>query len=193
MDFDYGLEPTEQGESKDSLEQLGFLAKRAQELATDIANAEEFVKRLQKQYKQVVEVDIPDIMDACGTTEFHNRNLGIRITLEEKVTASIPTTPRDAAGWQRRNDALAWLRENGWGGIIKNEVVASFTKGEDELCQSALEALRSTGAEPSHREGVHAQTLGAWVRERLEEGDDIPFDLFGVNRLRTAKVKVETP
>jgi len=35
------------------------------------------------------------------------------------------------------------------------------------------------GYEPQQKEDVHASTLKAWVRERIEAGDEFPMDLFG--------------
>jgi hypothetical protein len=38
-------------------------------------------------------------------------------------------------------------------------------------------------------QNVHWQTLDAFVRQQLENGDELPLELFGVFRQRFAKVK----
>ena len=63
-------------------------------------------------------------------------------------------------------------------------------KGETEVAAQAMAALIEAGLEPEAKYAVHPQTLGAWVREMLEEGEDIPIDILGVFRQRTAKVQV---
>ena len=39
------------------------------------------------------------------------------------------------------------------------------------------------------KQAIHPQTLLAWVKERLKEGDNLPVETFGIFRQRTAKVK----
>jgi hypothetical protein len=61
----------------------------------------------------------------------------------------------------KKQEAFDWLRDNDEGGMIKEEVVTS----------------------------VHPQTLKAWVRGKLEEGVELPQDLFSIFVQKVAKTK----
>ena len=74
--------------------------------------------------------------------------------------------------------AFQWLRENGRGDIIKNDITVTFGRGEDNKAASYAELARGNGFEPIQKIGVNPMTLKALVRERLESGQDVPADLF---------------
>ena len=61
-----------------------------------------------------------------------------------------------------KDDAFNWLIQNGMGSVIKKRVVET--------------------------EGVHHSTLKALVKERYENGEDIPEDLFGIYVKNVTKV-----
>tara|TARA_Y100000593_G_C4168966_1_gene265927 strand:+ start:100 stop:537 length:438 start_codon:yes stop_codon:yes gene_type:complete len=61
-----------------------------------------------------------------------------------------------------KNEAFNWLIQNGMGAVIKKRVVET--------------------------EGVHHSTLKALVKERYENGEDIPEDLFGIYVKNVTKV-----
>ena len=70
-----------------------------------------------------------------------------------------------------RDAAHAWLRQQGHGDIIKNQVSVSFGKGEDETALETMTLLEQEGLFPAQKESVHPSTLKAFVRERIESGD----------------------
>ena len=76
--------------------------------------------------------------------------------------------------------AYTWLRENGLGDIIKNEVAVQFGKGEDNKAQELLDLAVREGYEPSQKQKVEPITLKALYRERVEAGLDMPSDSFNI-------------
>ena len=78
----------------------------------------------------------------------------------------------------KQEDAFKWLRENGLGDIIKNEITVTFGRGEDNKAAEYANLARGNGFEPVQKIGVNPMTLKALVRERLESGQDVPADLF---------------
>ena len=64
------------------------------------------------------------------------------------------------------------------GDIIKNDVTVTFGRGEDNKASEYANLAKGQGYEPVQKIGVHAQTLKAVVRERLEAGREMPSDLF---------------
>ena len=74
--------------------------------------------------------------------------------------------------------AFQWLRDNGLGDIIKNEVAVQFGKGEDNKAEQLLGLAVREGYEPSQKQKVEPMTLKALFRERIEAGLDMPSDFF---------------
>ena len=76
--------------------------------------------------------------------------------------------------------AYNWLRENGLGDIIKNEVAVQFGKGEDNKAEQLLSLAEQEGYEPTQKQKVEPMTLKALFRERVEAGLDMPSQLFNI-------------
>ena len=76
--------------------------------------------------------------------------------------------------------AYKWLRENGLGDIIKNEVSVQFGRGEDNKAEQLLNLAAREGYEPSQRSKVEPMTLKALYRERVEAGLDMPSQFFNI-------------
>jgi hypothetical protein len=54
-----------------------------------------------------------------------------------------------------------------------------FGRGEDDQA-SAFKALASQqGLAAEQKTDIHPQTLRAFIKERVENGDDFPMELFG--------------
>jgi hypothetical protein len=75
--------------------------------------------------------------------------------------------------------AYEWLRENGYDDIIKNVVACEFGRGEDDQASAFKAFAAKEGFPADQTESVHSGTLKAFVRERVEAGDDFPMELFG--------------
>jgi hypothetical protein len=95
---------------------------------------------------------------------------GESVEVGKFYSASIPA--------EKQDEAFIWLRNNGLGDIIKNDITVTFGRGEDNKAAQYAVLARGQGFEPVQKIGVHAQTLKALVRERMESGLDVPSDLF---------------
>ena len=76
--------------------------------------------------------------------------------------------------------AFNWLRNNGLGDIIKNEISVSFGRNEDNKAADYAELAKSSGFQPTQKMKVEPMTLKALVRERLESGKEMPTEILGV-------------
>ena len=85
---------------------------------------------------------------------------------------------------------LEWLEENEFGDIIKHDVKVSFLKGEDEKAArfTAWVQANLPKQKVDDKKFVHPQTLGAFVREQMQQGVDLPEE-FGVVVLTKAVIK----
>ena len=79
-----------------------------------------------------------------------------------------------------REAAYNWLRQNGLGDIIKNEISVSFGRNEDNKAAEYAALAKGQGFQPTQKLKVEPMTLKALVRERVEAGKEMPTDIFNV-------------
>ena len=149
--------------------QLTDKVQQLKNLEDEIRNAEEGVKKLKEQARIISELEIPAMMKEMNITKLKLRD-GESVEVGKFYSASIPA--------EKQDEAFTWLRNNGLGDIIKNDITVTFGRGEDNKAAQYAVLARGQGFEPVQKIGVHAQTLKALVRERMESGLDVPSDLF---------------
>tara|TARA_R100000750_G_scaffold58611_1_gene46447 strand:- start:1000 stop:1581 length:582 start_codon:yes stop_codon:yes gene_type:complete len=128
-----------------------------------IGNTEERLRKLKEQYRQLSEEDLPQKMAELGMQDLRLED-GSRITIDMFYATRI--------NQNNRNAAHDWLREQGHGDIIKNVVSVTFGKGEDDTALETVTLLEQEGLLPDQKESVHPSTLKAFVKERIESGDN---------------------
>ena len=172
---DTTLDKVQQGDMKT----LSSLVKDLDQLTIDINEKEEELKSLKLQKHLMSTEQIPAMMDEMGVQRLDVENLSV--SLKPLINASIPPT--------RREEAYQWLRENDLDDIIKNDVILSFGKGEDNVAGDIMYDLEQRGMHPEKKTHIHSMTLKAFVRERVEKGLPIDLDLFGAYVARIADIK----
>ena len=164
---------------KGDIKTLSSLVKDLDQLTIDINEKEEELKSLKLQKHKMSTEQIPAMMDEMGVQRLDVENLSV--SLKPLINASIPQT--------RRDEAYQWLRDNGLDDIIKNDVIMSFGKGEDNMAGDIMYELEQRGMHPEKKTHIHSMTLKAFIRERVEKGLPIDLDLFGAFVARTADIK----
>ena len=164
----------------DDIQGISKLAKKAKEIAAEVADLEAVLKERKNSFKKLTEEAIPEALAQTGMTGFMMED-GSRIEVKPFYSASIPVA--------RRAEAYEWLREHGMDDIIKNTVSVRFGRGEDELCARLLELLGMQGYPAEQAEKVEPMTLKAWAKEQVERGNEIPMELFGVFIGQKATIK----
>ena len=182
--FDYGADadPDEAAVARAfaDLDRLTLAAERAIDA---FKKSEEETQKRKQLMERLLQKEIPELLasmhlDKCTTSS------GIEVTLKRDVKASLPGHERVEA----RMGALRWLVDHGHGGVIKNVVTVDLDRGEDARADELVVELRSKGFEPIAKKDVHAQTLGALVRELMTAGTIVPKDLFNLFDMKTAKI-----
>lgn len=119
---------------------------------------------------------LPDMLKVLGLKDLTLAS-GAKIALYDIISASITD--------DNREEAHAWLRNNNHGDIIKNNVTISFGKGEDDYAdriRADLLRMRTEGfikfGDLVQKEAVHPQTLKAFVKGQLGEGNKFPGETF---------------
>ena len=164
---------------ENTMKSLSSLVKDLDQLTIDINKKEEELKSLKLQKHLMSTEQIPTMMDEMGVQRLDVENLSVR--LKPLINSSIPPT--------RRDEAYQWLRENDLDDIIKNDVIMSFGKVEDNMAGDIMYELEQRGMHPEKKTHIHSMTLKAFIRERVEKGLPIDLDLFGAFVARTADIK----
>jgi len=158
---------------------LSNLVRQVEELNKELDIAEQHLKKL-KQEKHKLQTDaIPALMDQMSVDRIDVGD--VSVTLKPFVSASIPQ--------DRRAEAHQWLRDHGLDDIIKNDVILSFGRGEDDTAHSIMLDLEQRGFHPESKTHIHSMTLKAFVKERVEKGLPIDLDMFGAYVAKTADIK----
>ena len=169
MTIDFENDRMQSVEQIDSAKRLSDKVIELKDLEDEIANAEASIKKLKEQANQLSMVEIPAMMDEMQITKLKLKD-GESVEVKKIYGASIPK--------DKQEEAFTWLRNNGLGDIIKNDITVTFGKGEDNKAAQYAVLARGQGFEPVQKVGVNPMTLKALVRERLESGQEMPSDLF---------------
>ena len=154
-------------ESTDIAEQCINLKK----LEDEISIKEEEIKQLKNQAKQISSSIIPELMEMQGLKQIKLAD-GSSVTVNKSYFCTVNKEQIDSA--------YNWLRENGLGDLIKNEVSVSFGLNEDDKARSLLDLAANQGYQPTQKQKVEPMVLKALYRERIEKGLDMPPDLFNL-------------
>ena len=150
------------------------LAELLLKLRQNVERLETELEAAKKDMRRVEQEDLPDLMQELGLETF-KLTTGELIEVKPEVDCGISE--------ERRARAHAWLTENGFGGLIKTEVVAKFGREERE---AAVACAQQIGGEMIER--VHPSTLKSFVKEQMAAGNPVPFDLFGVHPYNKVKI-----
>ena len=153
----------------DAAKTLSDKVLKLKDLEDEIANAEESINKLKEQARILSQVEIPFMMQEMHITKLKLKD-GESVEVRPFYSASISP--------ENQEKAFEWLRNNGLGDVIKNDITVTFGRGEDNKAAQYAVLARGQGFEPVQKVGVQAQTLKAVVRERIESGQDMPSDLF---------------
>ena len=144
---------------------------KLQSLENEIKGDEEVLKNKKKSAAMLSEEIIPTMMTEMSLSSIKLAD-GSAVEVKPVYGASIPVS--------KREEAFKWLRDNGLGDLIKNEVTVSFGRNEDNKAATYAVLAQGQGYQPVQKLKVEPMTLKALVRERIESGREIPSDLFNV-------------
>ena len=178
-DINYEKDRIESVSQIDSVKNLSDTVIELKSIEDEISNAEKSISQLKEKAKNLSEFEIPKMMQEMNITKLKLKD-GESVEIKPYYYASVAQGrgEDDSAFIERKSKAFNWLRDNGLGDIIKNDVTVTFGRGEDNKAADYAVLARGQGFEPVQKIGVHPQTLKAVVRERLEAGQEMPSDLF---------------
>ena len=154
---------------KTDINTLASYCKELQTFQNEIEKLEELLKYKKDQADKIGSEIIPNLLAEQGLSSLKLAD-GSSVDVKKSYNCTIRKDQMESA--------YNWLRENGLGDIIKNEVAVRFGKGEDNKAEQLLNLAVQEGYEPSQRSKVEPMTLKALYRERVEAGLDMPSQFF---------------
>jgi len=170
QDFEETLASSVEKLDQQGLTSVAALARQIRDKEDRIASLEEDLKAEKKALLKLTDEDMPAMLAEIGISSF-SLDDGSQVEVKQTYGASILVN--------NRPQAYEWLRENGYDDIIKNSVICQFGRGEDDQASAFAAFAQQQGYVPEQKTEIHPQTLRAFVKERVEEGDEFPMELFG--------------
>ena len=155
----------------ENIQSLADQVERLENLNQEVKKDEEDLKQKKKNLEHLSGEVIPTMMAEMGLSHLKLMD-GSSVDVKPNYSANITIANREAA--------FNWLRNNGLGDIIKNEILVSFGRNEDNKAADYAALAQERGFQPTQKLKVEPMTLKALVRERIEAGKEMPTELFNV-------------
>ena len=153
------IDPTELSEAIENLKSI----------SAQILEQESKLKELKSQEKYINNFTIPEIMNKMNLSTVKLKD-GSELSVKKIYSATMKA--------DKKAEAIQWLRDNGLGDIVKNEITVNFGQGEENKAVEYTNLARGQGYEPSQKESVHASTLRVTMEDWKNKGNNVPEDLF---------------
>ena len=171
MTIDFEKDQQDAMRLTEGIQSLADQVERLELCDVRIADIENDLKMMKKKRDHISGEVIPTMMSEMGLAELKLHD-GSHLKVSTSYRATITEANKEAA--------FNWLRNNGLGDIIKNEISVSFGRNEDNKAADYAELAKSSGLQPTQKMKVEPMTLKALVRERIEAGKEMPTEIFGV-------------
>ena len=169
MDFEKDQE--EVLDRTENIKSLADQVKRLRDLEDEFKEDEESLKNKKREIEKISGEVIPTLLSEMGLSSLKLAD-GSAVEVKPYYAANISANNREAA--------YNWLRSNGLGDIIKNQITVSFGRNEDNKAANYANLAKGQGYQPTHKLKGEPMTLKALVRERIEAGKEKPTDIFNV-------------
>ena len=169
--IDFEQDQREDLDSVNEAKTLSDQVVKLQNLEDEFTQKEKELKELKRKVDLMSGEVIPTMMQEMNISTLKLAD-GSSVEVKPVYGASIPIA--------KKEEAFKWLRDNGLGDLIKNEVTVAFGRNEDTKASDYAVLAKGQGYQPVQKLKVEPMTLKALVRERLESGQEIPSDLFNL-------------
>ena len=119
----------------DALKDISELSQKLVDLEEETAMLEAALKKVKENARKISEEIIPEKMNEMNLTSLSLKD-GSKLEVVPAIYASIPA--------KYKEEAFDWLRDHGHGDLIKNQLSASFGRGEDEKAEDSKSKIELT-------------------------------------------------
>ena len=170
-DINFEKDQEEVLDRTENIKSLADQVRTLRGLEDQVKTDEELLKDKKKELERLSGEVIPTLLSEMGISSLKLAD-GSAVDVKPYYAANISL--------KNREEAYNWLRSNGLGDIIKNEITVSFGRDEDNKATTYVNLAKGQGYQPTQKLKVEPMTLKALVRERIENGKDMPSDIFNV-------------
>lgn len=136
-------------------------------------------KALKRRQEQLLEVDIPTLMDELEYTEVKSDEYSIAV--EDEWTASIS---------QDRKPFVCKMAEDlGCQSLVSNQLIMKFNKNERDMFEAARDLLIKNQQQFEEKQDINTGSWKKAVRELIAAGEPVDLAQACVTKLRTAVIK----
>ena len=171
MAIDFEKDQQDAMKKTEGVQSLADQVQRLEAMQQQLEIQENSIKKRKKDIEYLSGEVIPTMLSEMGLS-FLKLQDGSSVEVKTNYSATITQANKAAA--------FNWLRENGLGDIIKNEISVSFGRNEDNKAADYANLAKGQGLEPTQKLKVEPMTLKALVRERMEAGKEMPTELFNI-------------
>ena len=171
MTIDFEKDQQDAMKKTEGIQSLADQVQRLEAMQQQLEIQEDAIKEKKKQIQHISGEVIPTMMSEMGLAELKLHD-GSHLKVSTSYRATITEANKEAA--------FNWLRSNGLGDIIKNEISVSFGRNEDNKAADYAALAQERGYQPTQKLKVEPMTLKALVRERIEAGKEMPTEIFGI-------------
>ena len=138
---------------------------------------------LNKEIEILRSEKIPELLARYDLSEIKLKN-GKKISITQKYFCSLPKNDLT-----KRDSSLAWVQKNNGSDIIKSTINISFSKEEFKAFKSTKDILFKNQIPFLEKEDIHPATLKAYLKESIEQGLEVPHNLFNLFIKNDTKIK----
>ena len=171
MTIDFEKDQEQVLDKTTNINKLADKIKELQASQLELQEQEDAIKQKKKDIEHLSGEVIPTMLSEMGLSY---------LKLQDGSSVEVKTNYSATITQANKEEAFNWLRENGLGDIIKNEISVSFGRNEDNKAADYAELAKGQGLEPVQKLKVEPMTLKALVRERMEAGKEMPTELFNI-------------
>lgn len=157
---------------KATLDILHRQLEEATKLEDAVEQMEEDLKNAKKHLNNLKAGAIPNTMN-----ELQMQSVvwnGWKCSVSQFVSGSLPKEEVE------KEIAVQWLVEHGGGNIIKTSISIDFPRSGHNEALDLAARLEGDGFPVLTKSGAHTQTLCAWAREKLKNGEELDTDKLGL-------------
>lgn len=159
------------------LSSVAGLARKLWTAEVKLADLEAKLEEAKEEYTKLAQEIVPDAMNELGLDSLTLTN-GYVIKISPFYSGSIPPNEGKTADPVRREKCFAWLRDNGFGSLIKTEVKVAAGQGDEKFVERVTKLLAKAKIPFVQGDSVHHMTLKSFIREQAEAGSPPPQSLF---------------
>ena len=171
MTIDFEKDQEQVIDKTGNINKLADKIREMQAVQSAIESDEQQIKDKKKHLEHLSGEVIPTMLSEMGLSF---------LKLADGSSVEVKTNYSATINQAKKEEAFNWLRANGLGDIIKNEISVSFGRNEDNKAADYAELAKGQGLQPTQKLKVEPMTLKALVRERLEGGKEMPTELFNI-------------